>query len=227
MKKIITRSIVTFVALGAMVFTFTSCTPIEPIVNVNSNATSTASTAVSAAASTPETTSAPVEPAPEPAEPNVKKEGDTVIITLPKALIAEGDTGELTTEQIHSGFVSAKRNDDGSMSYTLSNASYMAYVEALKNQTTAMLNEMVGSGNYKSVKEVMFNKELNEVTMVVSQTQYQGGTDRLATKGIGLQLATYQLFAGVQERDVRVVVNVENSETGEVIDTIVYPDALA
>lgn len=152
--------------------------------------------------------------------------GDEVTVTVPKNLLADGDNGALTDDQVNSGFLSSKLNDDGSVSYTMSKASYGAYVKSLKDENTAYLNEIKGSGDYASVTDVLYSKDLTDVTLVVDKNAYQNGTDKYVAKGVALKLATYQLYAGVPYNELKVVVYVENSETNEVLETYVYPDSL-
>ncbi len=152
--------------------------------------------------------------------------GDEVTVTVPKNLLADGDNGALTDDQVNSGFLSSKLNDDGSVSYTMSKASYDAYVKSLKDENTAYLNEIKGSGDYASVTDVLYSKDLTDVTLVVDKNAYQNGTDKYVAKGVALKLATYQLYAGVPYDELKVVVYVENSETNEVLETYVYPDSL-
>lgn len=162
----------------------------------------------------------------QPSDDPDKNKGD-VEVTLPANLMGDDNTGELMPEQIENGFKSSKVHEDGSITYQIDRKKYDRFMEMSKNELMATFNEMAGSGDYESITQVLYNQELTEVTLMVDPTVYQEGTDKYATKGIALKLVTYQLFSGVSIDKVEVVVNVEASETNEVIDTVVYPESIS
>lgn len=148
---------------------------------------------------------------------------NSVNIKVPDYLLSDDENGELTDDQISAGFRSSKKNEDGSITYTLKKDSYDDYVQSVKENVTSMLDEMK-DGEYSSIQDVKYDSDLKQVVLYVDQTAYENSSDSYAIKGIGSQAALYHIYNGEDAGKIEVVIQIENAETNEVLETAVYPE---
>lgn len=216
MKKIMMTLLLCLAAVS-----FTACSEI-----VNDGPTGSAVVTESAvseeeASSTPEESE--VSEAESTAESEEPVDEDSVRITVPDYLLSSDEDGELTSEQIAVGFRSSKKNEDGSISYLMKKDNYDAYVDSVKEGAVTMLDHMT-DGDYSSIHDVKYNNGLTQVVLYVDQTAYENSSDSYVIKGIGSSLALYHVYNGVDAEELEIVIQVENSETNEVLETVVYPE---
>jgi hypothetical protein len=64
------------------------------------------------------------------------------------------------------------------------------------------------------------------MTLIVDKELYENSLDGFAILGLGTAALYYQLFDGVQAENIAVTINIKDSTTGELFETMVYPDDL-
>ncbi|MFC2949651.1 hypothetical protein [Virgibacillus sediminis] len=116
-------------------------------------------------------------------------------------------------------------NDDGSLTYKMSKRKHRELMDEYKSEMNATIEEMAGSGDLPSIQDITSNDSFSEFTMVVDQAAFENSFDGFAAVSLGFSGMFYQLLDGVDPDDYEVTINVENAESGEIIDTIIYPDA--
>jgi NO-binding membrane sensor protein with MHYT domain len=62
--------------------------------------------------------------------------------------------------------------------------------------------------------------------MVVEREVFENSLDHFAIFGLGFAAMHYQLFAGIKAENIKVTINLEDESTGELFQTIIYPDVL-
>jgi hypothetical protein len=67
---------------------------------------------------------------------------------------------------------------------------------------------------------------LTAMTLIVDKELYENSLDGFAILGLGTAALCYQLFDGVQAENIAVTINIKDSTTGELFETMVYPDDL-
>ena len=147
----------------------------------------------------------------------------TVDITIPAELLGEDATGELTEEQKSQGFKSAKLNEDGSMTLTISKANYKDFMKEYRKSIAEGLDSISTSGDYPSIKKLEYNDDFSKVTMTVDKASYEGSFDGFANLAIGMSGMIYQAF-DVDIDQPRVEIDIKDEATGEIFDNVVYPD---
>ena len=76
---------------------------------------------------------------------NVVQQQD-IVITIPKSLISEQTSTELTEEQKSMGFKSATLNDDGTLTLVIAKSEYDTLMQKLKQNTADSLESIVTGG---------------------------------------------------------------------------------
>ncbi|PAE19368.1 hypothetical protein CHH80_16895 [Bacillus sp. 7504-2] len=150
-----------------------------------------------------------------------------VEVTLPESFFKEQeqDIAQVIAEAESEG-ISVTKNSDGSLTYKMSKAKHKEMMSELENQTKTSIEEMKNSEDFASIKDVEYNKSFSEITLVVIREKYEGSFDGFAVLGVAISSMLYQMFDGVNPDDYKVTIFLKDADTGEVFDTIIYPEAL-
>lgn len=156
---------------------------------------------------------------------NVDKGLMNVEVTLPKTFFEEEDVDELIAQAKKDGVKEVTKNDDGSLTYKMSKKEYKEMMKEVESSTLEYV-ETKSSEDFPSIKDVTHNKKFSEFTLVVDQETFENSFDGFAALGLGMTGLYHQVFSGTPAEEAKVKIALENVETGEVFDTIVYPDDL-
>ncbi|WP_235879525.1 hypothetical protein [Robertmurraya siralis] len=150
-----------------------------------------------------------------------------VEVTLPESFFKEQeqDIAQVIAEAESEG-ISVTKNSDGSLTYKMSKAKHKEMMSELENETKTSIEEMKNSEDFASIKDVEYNKSFSEITLVVIREKYEGSFDGFAVLGVAISSMLYQMFDGVNPDDYKVTIFLKDADTGEVFDTIIYPEAL-
>ncbi len=145
----------------------------------------------------------------------------TVDITLPASMFEGEDmsTFDADTYADEQGFVSAKVNEDGSVTVTMAKAKYNALLKEMADSLDTAFAEFVNSEDTPYIKEITHNDDFTEVTMKVDRAAYENAFD-FTTFAIGLSVSVYQVFT---ETESHVDIMLVDADTGETFDTVSYP----
>lgn len=155
-------------------------------------------------------------------EPNVIIEGDLITIKVPKKYQYEGESGELTTDKIQSGFIESKMNNDGSISYTIKQDLYATYIRNFKDGVIFRFQTIQRSSTYKTINKFDFNSELTKAVFWVNKDTYYGSGEEIAAENVGREMAYYQIFSGISEKDVDVEIRILDYTNEKEIEKIIY-----
>jgi|LSQX01.1.fsa_nt_gb outer membrane lipopolysaccharide assembly protein LptE/RlpB len=149
-----------------------------------------------------------------------------VEITIPASLIADEDPEQIKAEaEQEEGIISVTVNSDGSLTYKMTKAAHKKMIDKMKESLEKTMDEIAGGSDFPSIKEIKANKSYTEFTMVVEREIYENSFDAFATFSLGLSSMFYQVFDGKNPENIKTTIHIQDSNTGEVFDTIVYPDA--
>ncbi|TQR20296.1 hypothetical protein [Psychrobacillus vulpis] len=149
-----------------------------------------------------------------------------VEITLPASFFEGQNIEEVIADAKKDGVSEVTKNEDGSLTYKMSKSKHKEMMEELETGLKESMDEMKNSEDFVSVKDVQSNKSYSEFTMVVDKEAYENSFDGFASIGLGMTGMYYQLFNGITADKTKVTIDVKDESTGEVFDTIVYPDDL-
>ncbi|SCX62214.1 hypothetical protein [Lysinibacillus fusiformis] len=154
-----------------------------------------------------------------------KKAGD-VEVTIP-ALFFEGqDIDSVISKAKNSGIKEIIKNDDGSLTYKMAKPEHEEMMKGLKEGILSNVDEIKASDDFKSVKDITYNKSFSEFTVSVNKKEFESSLDTMASVGLALTGMYYQLFNGADVENYKVTVIFNDESSGEVINTMVYPDVL-
>ncbi|WP_313891682.1 hypothetical protein [Psychrobacillus sp.] len=148
-----------------------------------------------------------------------------VELTLPASMFEGQDVDATISEAKKDGVDEVIKNADGSLTYKMSKAKHKEMMEEMKASVLESIDEAKTSGDFASIKDVSYNKDFSEFTMVVEKAKFENSMDGFAALGFGLQGMYYQLFNGSNPDTYKVTVTIKDEVSGEVLDTVVYPDA--
>lgn len=148
----------------------------------------------------------------------------TVDITLPASLFEGEDMSNFDADAYakEQGFSSAKLNEDGSVTITLTKAKHKELLDEMAKTLDANFAEFVNGKDTPYIKEITHNDNFTAVTMKVDKAAYENAFD-FTPLAIAFSVAMYQAFI---ETDYHVEVSIVDAATGATINTITYPDAL-
>ncbi|MDC6266977.1 hypothetical protein [Lysinibacillus fusiformis] len=153
-----------------------------------------------------------------------QEKGGDVEVTIP-ALFFEGqDIDSVISKAKNSGIKEVIKNDDGSLTYKMAKPEHEKMMKGLKEGILANVDEIKTSDDFNSVKDITYNKSFSEFTLSVNKEEFESGLDTMASVGLALTGMYYQLFNGADVENYKVTVIYKDASSGEVFNTIVYPD---
>lgn len=146
----------------------------------------------------------------------------TVEITIPSAMFSDEDMSNFDADAYASeeGFLSAKVNDDGSVTATMTKSKHAELLAELTKSMEDSLAEYVESESTPYIKEITHNDDFTEVSMKVNREAYESTIDFTAL-GIGILVAIYQAFT---ETEYHVDIHIVDVATGETFSTVTLPE---
>jgi hypothetical protein len=150
----------------------------------------------------------------------------SVEITIPVTMITDDDPEQIKAKAEQEDGIEVTINSDGSLTYRMSKAAHKRMMDEMKESLEETVNDIVNSGDYSSIKDIKVNKSYTEFTMVVDRKSYENSFDGFAALGLGMGSMFYQVFDGADAETVKATIHVEDSNTGEIFNMIVYPDDL-
>ena len=150
----------------------------------------------------------------------------SVEVTLPASFFEGEDMEQVVANAEEEGMGEATVNDDGSVTYKMSKSQHKDMMEGMATGIEEAKADMVESGDYPSIQAVESSKNYDQFTLKVDREGYENSFDGFATMTLGFGGSYYQAFDGKSPEDLHLEIVVEDAATGEVIDTIVYPDVL-
>lgn len=147
-----------------------------------------------------------------------------VEVTIPSSFF-EGEDPEQVAANVDNA-EEATVNDDGSITYKMSKAQHEEMMEEVATSVEEATTTITESGDYPSIQEIETSDNYDHFTVQVDREAYENSFDGIATMTLGVVGSLYQLFNGEDPDSYEVIIEMEDAETGEVFNTITYPEAL-
>lgn len=139
----------------------------------------------------------------------------TVEITVPADFLGEGITQEsLDADVAASNYISAKLNDDGSVTYVMTKAVHDEMMVGVRDNIQQALDEMVGSEEFPSFTKVEANDDFTQFTVETTSTEL-GLVESFSVLGFYMFGGMYHSFNGTQVDDIAVTFI--NADTGDTV----------
>ena len=156
----------------------------------------------------------------------VDKGNSNVEITLPASFFEEGDSEQQIADAKAKGISEAVKNADGSYTYKMPKSVYDKLLKETEQGVVSTIEELKNSKDFASIKGVQHNESYTEYTLVVDKAAYEKSFDGFAILGIVMVSMYYQSLHGVAPDANKVKVDLQDVNTKEIFNTLVYPDAL-
>lgn len=146
-----------------------------------------------------------------------------VEITIPGSFFPDEDLNEVAANAKESGMKSATVNPDDTITYKMSKAKHKELMTEMKNNLVEYTDDLVSNDEFSSIKDITYDKNFKEFSMVVDQEVFENSFDGFAVLGLGMAGMFYQLFDGINSDKLDVTIHSVNEATGERIETVNYP----
>ncbi|PTL37631.1 hypothetical protein [Alkalicoccus saliphilus] len=164
---------------------------------------------------------------PAPADEDKASESEERTVTFPADFMEETDMEpeelEASAEEDDT-ILDVEVHDDGSATYTMTEQGHSEMLEQMAAEIRTSMEEIEDGEDFPSISEVQSSDDFSEFTFLVDRETFEDSFDGFAAFTVAYSGMFYQLFDGVESDDYEVVVNVEDEESGEVIDTSTFPD---
>lgn len=181
-------------------------------------ATGCSSSPKSAPTPTPEQTSAPTSaPTSNPQDVITTEEDNSELsITFPASMVENSDISDFESDDVKS----VVRNDDGSITITMTKAQQANLLKELAESTKETLDEMVtDEDTMPTIESIEFNEDMTVFTAKTTATSESGlGAASFSVKFFAsLVGGMYQIYSGISPEETSVTVNYVNVDSGETI----------
>jgi len=150
-----------------------------------------------------------------------------VEITIPAILLVDDDPELIKTEmEEEEGIDEVIINSDGSLTYIMSEEAQKRLLDETKTYLETTIDDIVNNDVYPSIMDIKVNESYTEFTLIVDKENYENDYDEAAAFELGWVSMFYQAFAGADAETMEVTIHIQDSATGEIFNTIVYPDVL-
>lgn len=157
---------------------------------------------------------------------NVDKGFFDVEVTVPASLFEGEDMEQVTAGAKVKGVEEVTVNDDGSVTYKMSKAQHKEMMDELAASVKEMKNELTESGDYPSIHSIEVSGNYDHFTVTVDREAYESSFDGFATMSLGMMGSFYQIYDGEKADQYEVNIDLKDAASGEVFNTITYPEAL-
>lgn len=157
---------------------------------------------------------------------NVDKGLFNVEVTIPPSFFEGEDPEEVAANAEAENVEEATVNEDGSITYKMSKAQHKELMAELAKSVEEAKNEITESGDFPSIQSIETSDNYDNFTVNVDREAYENSFDGFATMTLGMIGSFYQVYDGADADNFEVVIEMADAETGEVFDTITYPEAL-
>lgn len=159
----------------------------------------------------------------------VNKKLVNVEVTLPASFLGmdeeELDIDQLTKDAKEQGIKDVIVNDDGSITYIMSKSRHKEMMDEMQVGITETMDDLLSDEDFTSYKDIIANEDFTEFEVLVIRDQFEDSFDGFGILGLVFKSLYYQLCDGASPEDYRTVINMKDEATGEIFDTIIYPDA--
>lgn len=149
----------------------------------------------------------------------------SVDITIPASFFEGEDmtTFDTTAYVEENNFNEAAVNQDGSVTVTMTKARHKEIVAEMQASTEESYQELINNTDMPYIENISHNGGFKTVTVEVDRAGYDNAFLDMTPFVVGFQSMFYQTFTGDK---LHCEVVMKYSDTGDVISTTVYPDAI-
>lgn len=157
----------------------------------------------------------------------VSEKNDIVTVTYPKDFLPPDTNVEITDEMKEQGYQSVSKNDDGTVTYTLTKEGYDNLKNKMKDTVIDYFKNVESDENFKSIKKIDYEDDFSVITITVDQKAFEQSLDVTASRAIYMLVSGYKIFCGEEPDKAKVTVVYKDQGSKNEISRTIYPDALS
>lgn len=119
------------------------------------------------------------------------------------------------------GIKSARVNDDGSLTLTMTKSKHKEMLEEVRKSIDESFGEFIEGDNTSYIKTIDYTENYRDIMVGVDREAYENSFD-LTPFFLGISAGMYQSIAGIE---YRTTITINDTLSGEVITSVTYPDA--
>lgn len=146
-----------------------------------------------------------------------------VEITIPQGYLEGADQSSTRADAQERGIHDVTFNDDGSVTFRMSHATHRQIMAEVRDEVVSGLASL--PDDVPSIEQVDHNHDFSQVALTVDRHAWEGGSDELAALAIAFAVGLYHAFDGTDPDNFQITIEVIDTDTNEVIDTIRLSDA--
>ena len=156
----------------------------------------------------------------------VEKKLFDVSITIPAPFFKGQDIESIMNEAKNDGVGEVTKNENGSVTYKMSKDTHKKMIDKIKKSLISSLDDMKNDKDTQSIKDITYNENFSQMTMIVDKEEYENSLDAFAALDLYLASAYYQIFNGIKATEAKTTFTIQDQSTNQVICTMVYPDEI-
>jgi len=142
-------------------------------------------------------------------------------ITIPASFFDDGVTEEdLENAKLENGFIDAILNEDGSVTYVMTESTHIKLMDELKVQIRQGCDDIISEN--ESITAIEYNDDLTSYTITTSAEEI-GLQDSFIVMGLYMYSGMYNVFNGVEVENIHI--DFVNADSGEIIHSVDSSDS--
>jgi len=148
-----------------------------------------------------------------------------VEITIPLELLGEeSEEFEKDLKEEWDGKIIDK--DDTSLTVKMSKKEHSKMLKEFNEDIESVFQDIVEDEEFASIKDITANKDFTAIKITVDQEAFENSLDSFSIFSLGFSSMFYQVFDGKDIEKEKITIEVIDEETNEIIQEVVFPDAL-
>ena len=156
-------------------------------------------------------------------EQDTESEDNEITITLPETVFQDEIDFDPEAYTLENGFKETIVNEDGTISIIMSKEKHEEMILEMKEGIDLLFNELTDSEEMSYISKIESTENYETVTVYVNRGKYEDMILDMTPFIIGLSAMVYQIYIG---EEVKITIITKDEQTGDTIDTVIYPDAL-
>lgn len=161
-----------------------------------------------------------------PGSVSVDDANQTLTVTLPADFFAGSTREDIIAEAEAEGFDGCVVNSDGSVTYTMNREKQASMLSDFKREIDNSITNLTnGSTSYRSI---IYNEGVTQFDVRVDKDAFAASeTDQGYAAALFMLGGYYQMFSGVPNDRVDVILNLIDDANGQTIGAVTYQEAMA
>ncbi|GEM02188.1 hypothetical protein SAMN05421839_1294 [Halolactibacillus halophilus] len=146
-------------------------------------------------------------------------------VVIPQTFFSEAELEEIMAEMEVDDEAEVTVNDDGDLVYEMPKEEYDEMMEELAEGIDEMIEDVLSDDTISAVKAIDVNDDYDMYEITVERVEFEESLQGMFILGLGISGVMYQTFDNTTDSQ-SVTFDYIDEATGDVYDTVIYPEAL-